>query len=160
MTSEEAIKEMEDLKSFEISEYGEENCEETLEALDMAIVALKENAELRRWIWRATMNRNITNFYVCEEMQKLRDGLDERKIPWKDLTDQDNLWICRTHFLIKGDRWSVIHGYGSFGGFNSFEEDKQLLECMCGENEPIGWLTADEVLKMVDEKKGGQDGDT
>lgn len=101
------------------------------------------------------MNRNIPKFYVCEEMQKLRDGLDERKIPWKDLTDKDGLWICRTHFRIKGDHWSVVHGYGSYGGFNSFEKDKQLLECMYGGNEPDGWLTADEVLKMVDEKKGG-----
>ena len=101
------------------------------------------------------MNRNIPKFYVCEEMQKLRDGLDERKIPWKDLTDNDGLWICRTHFRIKGDLWSVVHGYGSYGGFSSFEKDKQLLECMYGGNEPDGWLTAAEVLKMVDEKKGG-----
>lgn len=101
------------------------------------------------------VNRNIPKFYVCEEMQKLRDGLDERKIPWKDLTDKDGLWICRTHFRIKGDSWSVVHGYGSYGGFNSFEKDKQLLECMYGGNEPDGWLTAAEVLKMVDEKKGG-----
>lgn len=86
-------------------------------------------------------------------MQKLRDGLDERKIPWKDLTDKDDSWICRTHFWIKGDFWSVIHGFGSYGGFNSFEKDNQLLECKYGGNEPIGWLTADEVLKMVDEKR-------
>jgi len=106
------------------------------------------------------MNRNIPKFYVCEEMQKLRDGLDERKIPWKDLTDKDALWICRTHFWIKGDRWSVVHGYGSYGGFSIFEKDKQLLECMYGGNEPDGWLTADEVLKMVDEKKGGGSGES
>lgn len=99
------------------------------------------------------MNRNIPKFYICDEMQKLRDGLDERNIPWNDLTDKDDLWICRTHFWIKGDRWSVIHGFGSYGGFNSFEKDKQLLECKYGGNEPIGWLTADEVLKMVDEKR-------
>ena len=99
------------------------------------------------------MNRNIPKFYICDEMQKLRDGLDERNIPWMDLTDKYGLWICRTHFVIKGDRWSVIHGHGSYGGFNSFEKDKQLLECMYGGNEPIGWLTADEVLKMVDEKR-------
>lgn len=40
MTKQEAIAELKAIKSFEISEYGEENCEETLEALDMAIEAL------------------------------------------------------------------------------------------------------------------------
>ena len=40
MTIEEAIKELKDLIAFEVSEYGDENCEETLDALGMAIDSL------------------------------------------------------------------------------------------------------------------------
>lgn len=49
MIKQEAIAELRAIKSFEISEYGEENCEETLEALDMAIEALQER-KVGRWI--------------------------------------------------------------------------------------------------------------
>ena len=98
------------------------------------------------------MNRNVPEFYVCEEMQKLRDGLDERKIPWKDLTDKDGLWICRTHFRINGDRWSVVHGFGTYGGFSHFSKDSKLLECMAGKMDPVGWLTASDVFKMMEGK--------
>lgn len=49
MTKQEAIAELKAIKSFEISEYGEVNCEETLEALDMAIEAL--NAQ-KSGVWK------------------------------------------------------------------------------------------------------------
>ena len=47
---------------------------------------------------------------VCEEMQKLRDWLDEEKIEWEDhsetFTDDKefNPWICRTWFYINNKR--------------------------------------------------------
>lgn len=63
---------------------------------------------------------------VCKEMQKLRDWLDENKIPWEDVSEdfcrfnlnkiEHEMWICRTHFNIKGHKVSVINGYGTYGG--------------------------------------------
>ena len=97
------------------------------------------------------MNRNIPKFYVCNEMQKLRDGLTERGIEWKDSTQKEPAyWICQTHYKYNKNEWSVIHGFGSYGGFSHFSKDAALLECMCGGNEPVGWLTAADVFKMME----------
>lgn len=99
------------------------------------------------------MNRNIPKFYVCEEMQKLRDGLTARGIEWKDSTQRGPAyWICRTHYKHNKNKWSVVHGFGTYGGFSHFSKDAQLLECMYGGNEPIGWLTAAEVFKLMDKE--------
>lgn len=60
----------------------------------------------------------------------------------------------RTKFMANGCEWSVIHGYGSYGGFNHFDPDAGLLEVMAqcvNDGNPVGWLTAEQVLKMVDE---------
>lgn len=44
-------------------------------------------------------------FYVCNEMQKLRDILDKNNIPWEDVSDKGHgdypFWMCRTHFEYK-----------------------------------------------------------
>ena len=99
---------------------------------------------------------------ICKEMQKLRDWLDENNIPWMDqsedyhidLGDLGKMWMCRTKFEIGGVLCSVINGYGSYGGFNSFEKDNQgLLEIWAdqkiNDGSPEGYLTADEIIKMV-----------
>ena len=62
---------------------------------------------------------------------------------------------------------SVINGYGSYGGFNSFEKENQgLLEIWAdlkiNAGSPEGYLTADEIIKMVTDnyivnKEGGLD---
>lgn len=99
-------------------------------------------------------------FTVCEEMQKLRDKLDKNNIPWEDVSDDMSrkgfdYWICRTHFKYKNYKWSVIHGYGTYGGIMPFATNHfgMLLEVMsnavnCGE--PIGSCTADEVWEMME----------
>lgn len=99
------------------------------------------------------MNRNIPKFYVCDEMQKLRAGLNQREVAWEDATDKGTaeFWICRTYFKIDGKRWSVVHGYGTYGGFSHFYKDKGLLEYWARQDaEPIGWTTAAVILERVD----------
>ena len=87
-----------------------------------------------------------------EEMILLRNALDARKIAWYNATDNldrsfpfMNLIIYRTKYEHGGSRWSVISGYGTFGGQDG------LLELMIDNKEPIGNLTAEEVLRMMDE---------
>ena len=98
---------------------------------------------------------------VTVEMQKLRKGLDDRKIAWKDVSnDSDSCWICRTHFEINNNFWSVVHGFNTYGGISIWQDvDYGLLELMTSElngGEPVGFLTAEDVLKEIDRiKKGG-----
>lgn len=96
----------------------------------------------------------MIDFYICPEMQKLRHELDKRNIKWRDATEKDipGHWICRTHFDYKGLWWSVIHGFGTYGGFRLGGNDLQGLECMCSainDGEPIGYLTADNILEYM-----------
>jgi hypothetical protein len=99
-------------------------------------------------------------FEIVEEMQKLREWLDQNGIEWEDESDENfcYLWIVRTHFTYKDHHVSVVNGYGTYGGFNSFETDNEgLLEMMIGEidenseNDPIGYLTADQVITYLEE---------
>ena len=66
---------------------------------------------------------------IVEEMQKLRDWLDEHNIEWVDKSEEPvyleyfhrySFWMCRTHFDINGKHVSVINGYGSYGGGKCF----------------------------------------
>lgn len=97
---------------------------------------------------------------ICEEMSKLRQYLDDKGIKWKDASSNDylyNLWICRTHFEINSHTWSVINGYGTYGGFKILDGyNEGLLELMTNSvnnGEPIGWLTADNVIGYIEELK-------
>jgi hypothetical protein len=98
---------------------------------------------------------------VVEEMQKLRDMLDEKNIPWQDDTDDFSTerfenWICRTHFEYNGNEISVINGigtYGGWGGANLTEENLGLLEIMIGEVNPIGWMKAEECMELLETKE-------
>lgn len=101
---------------------------------------------------------------VCKEMQKLRDWLDENKIPWEDVSEdfcrfnlnkiEHEMWICRTHFNIKGHKVSVINGYGTYGGYGIISEENQgLLETMglwYGKDDVKGYLTAEEVINKIE----------
>lgn len=76
---------------------------------------------------------------ICEEMQKLRDWLDENKIEWEDHSETStddkeyNPWICRTWFDIKNKRISVINGYYTYGGISIIDgKNEGLLEVMGG----------------------------
>lgn len=111
---------------------------------------------------------------MCEEMKKLRSELDRRGIEWKDVSsimpefaidemvskgvDRQiaDSSIFRTHFEYNGYDFSVIYGYGTYGGIEPFTGiDRGLLECMTEKvngGEPVGHLTAAEVIAIVEKE--------
>lgn len=94
-------------------------------------------------------------FRITEEMQKLRDWLDANNISWEDMSKDSKVcsyWMCRTKFEIGGYYWSVIHGYGSYGGFSHYNSDCGALELMCNainSGEPVGFLSAQNVIEYI-----------
>ena len=93
---------------------------------------------------------------MTAEMIKFRMLLDNAGIEWRDASALDDIEfpITRTHFVFKGYHWSVIHGRGTYGGINSFNEgrDEGLLELMSNavnEGDPIGWLTAEDAMQII-----------
>lgn len=94
----------------------------------------------------------------CPEMQKFRAMLDRRGIEWEDRSENGFCPIVRTHFWYKDNLWSVIHGYGSFGGYDSLTgQDSQLLEVYdFGMSKDGSWglLTAEEAEKLIFEEAG------
>lgn len=97
---------------------------------------------------------------MTREMAMLREILNAEHIEWHDASEESEMCpICRTHFEHRGYKWSVIHGYGTYGGFSSIDKDKGLLEVMSDAingGEPIGWLTAEEVMQYVKGDKYGE----
>lgn len=95
---------------------------------------------------------------MTHEMELFREMLDAEHIEWRDASSQSfELPMDRTHFEYRGYDWSVIHGYGSYGGPSFLYDDKGLLELMSdavNEGEPVGFLTAEEVMRYV---KGNND---
>lgn len=90
---------------------------------------------------------------ICAEMQKLREYLDSHDIKWRDSSDDfTEWWMCRTKFEIKGNSFSVINGFGSYGGVLIGRSRNQgLLECWINEKgEPTGYLTAEDVIKEIE----------
>lgn len=89
---------------------------------------------------------------VTKEMQLLRDKLDDMGVKWIDASDCcGNLVITRIWFRDKeGTKWSAIHGYGTMGGYGGIRADEGLLEIWNGKSsEPIGYLTAEDVITLV-----------
>ena len=96
---------------------------------------------------------------VCKEMQQLRELLDEKGIEWEEHSETYegtaiDMWICRTWFEYKGNKVSVINGFGTYGGYDGFDSKDNLgrLEMMNGATEPIGFLMADDIFSILDEK--------
>ena len=93
---------------------------------------------------------------MTEEMTKLRQMLKERKIDYIDRSDPEE-WLTRfdrTHFIVEGEKthfFSVIHGRGSCGGITLFGKDYGLLEVQVNHQDPVGFCTAEIVMKMVEE---------
>lgn len=96
---------------------------------------------------------------ICDEMQQLRKMLDERNIPWEDdsedMTHDDFImWIARTHFEFNDIEYSVINGFGTYGGWHGLNpgieenENTGLLELMGGDIQ-CGWLTANDVIMII-----------
>lgn len=97
---------------------------------------------------------------ICKEMQALRDWLDGHGIAWQDRSDPsekftgDFYGTARTKFKIGSTEYSVINGFGTFGGHNGYDlKDQGLLELMIDWSEPIGYLTATDIIKMIGERK-------
>ncbi len=97
---------------------------------------------------------------VCDEMKKLRQMLDEKNIPWHDASEimsEDKewpVWICRTHIEYNGHKISVVNGFGTYGGWyganpgTTENENMGLLEIMIDDIEPVGWLKAEDIIKV------------
>ena len=91
------------------------------------------------------------------EMERLRSLLDEAGIEWWDDSEMDHFsvpdtYMERTKFEYRGSSWSVIHGFGSYGGYDRISKDKGLLELLsvgAGDGSPIGYLTARQAMKLV-----------
>lgn len=95
---------------------------------------------------------------MTHEMKLFREMLDIENIEWHDASSQSfELPMDRTHFEHRGYFWSVVHGFGSYGGPSFLYDDKGLLELMSdavNEGEPIGFLTAEEAMQYV---RGGHE---
>ena len=94
---------------------------------------------------------------MVDEMIKFRNLLDKNSIKWIDKSDEG--FIDRTHFYYRDYFFSVINGYGTYGGIDVFtSKNHGLLELMSNctnGGEPIGSLTANEAFEIV---LGGKDG--
>ena len=96
---------------------------------------------------------------MSKEMMKLRKMLTKAGIEWYDYSDPIttslngiSLQTYRTKFDYRENHWSVIHGFGTYGGWSSLKEDEGLLELMSeavNGGEPVGCLTAEEVMEYV-----------
>lgn len=63
------------------------------------------------------------------EMTKFRFLLDQKKIQWIDASDPEDsgsrfLNVDRTWLWYKGKRWSVVHGFGTYGGRSRTYKDE------------------------------------
>ena len=122
------------------------------------------------WAWRETCNNEeccgecdlCNHLPEDDEMTKFRLMLNKNGIKWIDNSSimveksLSKYNITRTVFAYNGYKWSVIHGYGTYGGYSFItDSDENLLELMSdavNEGEPVGWLTAEETFEYV--KKG------
>ena len=95
---------------------------------------------------------------MTDEMIKLRKSLDERDIKWIDHSDPDDykIHIDRTHFTVGHHFISVIHGFGTYGGVSLYGKDKGLLEMQLDHLDPVGFYTAEDIIKKVDELIRGE----
>lgn len=97
---------------------------------------------------------------MCEEMFTLRQLLDNLNIEWHDESDPiteervvfGHCYIHRTQFWHKGDRYSVVYGYGTYGGWSRLHDDLKLLELMINGEEPTGYHTADDIIRIMKER--------
>lgn len=90
----------------------------------------------------------------------------KKNIPWQDHSEDMTrnkdwpMWYCRTWFEYKGFKWSAINGFATYGGWlganpgASEKENLGLLELYNGYDDPKGWLTAEEVMRFIEETLG------
>lgn len=96
---------------------------------------------------------------ICPEMLKLREELDKMQIDWTDESDSlteytalDDCRIFRTHFWYNADKYSVVYGFGTYGGWGRFQDDPRLLELMVNNEEPTGYHTAEDIIRIMQER--------
>lgn len=87
---------------------------------------------------------------IVDEMKKFRELLDQNGIEWVDDSEalDTERYICRTHPK-NHERWSVINGFGTYGGYDFDGKNKGLLEIMF-EGEVLGHRKAEETYKLVE----------
>lgn len=91
----------------------------------------------------------------CYELNKLKSYLDSHKIKYVIKSDPDTAHyrIERIHFNINGYLWSVIHGYGTYGGLDPFTgEDKGLLELYTTQiqPDPFGMMSCTDIIELIE----------
>lgn len=114
---------------------------------------VKEHPIVEDWLLEISERR----IRLTKEMKSLRRMLDEKGIEWIDAFSPElpdhKYQIYRTHFSYRGYKWSVVHGYGTYGGYSPLDSiDGGLLELMSdavNDGDPIGWLTAEEAMKYI-----------
>ena len=90
---------------------------------------------------------------VMNEMEKLRKLLDSMGIKWRDLSSiypHKQYSIYRTKFTVNGVKYSVVYGACTYGG------EYGMLEMMVGDADPTGWLTAEDIIGVIQEKIMGR----
>ena len=87
---------------------------------------------------------------ICEEMKKFRELLDQNGIEWIDHSEalDTERYICRTRPK-NHERWSVINGFGTYGGYIFDEKNEGLLEVMV-DDKVIGQLNAEKAYMLVE----------
>lgn len=105
------------------------------------------------------LGEDVVELVMCEEMIKLRKWLDDKKIEWIDYSDStimppDEMMLLsevhRTRFTINGVEFSVINGYGTYGGSGVLDANEGLLEMKCGNEDDVrGWLTAKDIEEYI-----------
>lgn len=111
----------------------------------------------------------MRHIFMCDEMIKLRNKLTNMGIDWVDrstvLTDEhlehlskigiDSQYadtsMYRTAFTYNGINFSVINGYGSYGGYDpETGVNEGMLEMLNSkDNDVTGWLTAEDIIKFM-----------
>ena len=79
-----------------------------------------------------------------DEMMKLAFGLRDRGIEFKVTSFLDGIQI-----VVEDGDWDAICHSGSYGHEIGLIEVMGLPQC---QDDVIGWLTAEEILRMVDQK--------
>lgn len=91
---------------------------------------------------------------MVSEMIKLRELLNRNSIQWHDNSEKDSIFFMdRTLFWYRDYKWSIINGYGSYGGYDPLRNinygQLELMSNAVNGGEPVGELTADEAIKIV-----------
>lgn len=87
---------------------------------------------------------------ICDEMKKFRELLDQNQIEWVDDSKEldTERYICRTHPK-NHKRWSVVNGFGTYGGYDFDKKNEGLLEVML-DGDIIEYCKAEESYKLVE----------